>query len=240
MTLILHAGAREVTFAELSAVPTPEPTATHLPVPHHQLVELARYALGFYKHEIVDKHHAVMPDGARYFGVMTLRSPHGDYSDVVGLRNSHDKSFPIGIAFGSRVFVCDNTAFVGDHVIRRKHTAKAKRDLPGLLGEIIAPLQDGRVAQHEKMLRYQNTNITDAIADHAVLEMYRAGVINLQRIDDVLNEWSEPTHDYGAKTAWRLFNAVTFVLAGRVVERPKLTSDLHLIMDRTCGLVRRH
>ena len=90
------------------------------------------------------------------------------------------------------------------------------------------------------MLRYQNTNITDAIADHAVLEMYRAGVINLQRIDDVLNEWGEPTHDYGAKTAWRLFNAVTFVLAGRVVERPKLTSDLHLIMDRTCGLVRRH
>ena len=159
MTLILHAGAREVTFAELSAVPTPEPTATHLPVPHHQLVELARYALGFYKHEIVDEHHAVMPDGARYFGVMTLRSPHGDYSDVVGLRNSHDKSFPIGIAFGSRVFVCDNTAFVGDHVIRRKHTAKAKRDLPGLLGEIIAPLQDGRVAQHEKMLRYQNTTI---------------------------------------------------------------------------------
>ena len=74
MTLILHAGAREVTFAELSAVPTPKPTATHLPVPHHQLVELARYALGFYKHEIVDEHHAVMPDGARYFGVMTLRS----------------------------------------------------------------------------------------------------------------------------------------------------------------------
>jgi hypothetical protein len=62
---------------------------------------------------------------------MTLRSPYDDYTDTVGLRNSHDKSFPIGIAFGSRVFVCDNLAFHGEHVIRRKHTVKAKRELPG-------------------------------------------------------------------------------------------------------------
>ena len=237
MTLVLHAGAHEVSFAELSAVPTPAATATHLPVPHHRVVELARYALGFYQHEVVEERHAVMPDGARYFGVMTLRSPPGEYTDVVGLRNSHDKSFSIGIAFGSRVFVCDNTAFVGDHVIRRKHTAKARRDLPGLLAEIIAPLQDVRAAQHETMLCYQNTPLTDAIADHAVLQMYRGDVISLQKIDDVLNEWSRPTHDYGGKTAWRLFNAATFVLAGKVVERPKLTSELHRIMDRTCGLV---
>jgi hypothetical protein len=46
----------------------------------------------------------------------------------VGLRNSHDKSFPVGIAFGSRVFVCDNAAFIADHVIKRRHTANAKRD----------------------------------------------------------------------------------------------------------------
>lgn len=237
MPLILHAGAKEVSRAELCEVPTPDSTATHLPIPHHVVAELARYALGFYGHEIVEEHHAIMPDGARYFGLMTLRSPYGEYTDIVGLRNSHDKSFPIGIAFGSTVFICDNMAFIGDRVIRRKHTAKAKRDLPGLLGEIIAPLQEVRAAQHQKMLTYQNTNLTDALADHAVLEMYRAGVINLQRIDDVLNEWDEPTHPYGEKTAWRLFNAATFVLAGKAVERPKLTGDLHAIMDRTCGLV---
>ena len=33
-------------------------------------------------------------------------------------------------AFGSRVFVCDNLAFIGDHVIGRKHTVKAKRPGP--------------------------------------------------------------------------------------------------------------
>jgi hypothetical protein len=68
--------------------------------------------------------------GARYFGLLMLRPPYGDYGDLVGLWNSHNKSFPIGIAFCSRVFVCDNLAFIGDHVIKRKHTFKAKRELP--------------------------------------------------------------------------------------------------------------
>ena len=118
-----------------------------LPVPHHEIVELVRYTLGFYGHEIFEEHHAITPEGARYFGLLSLRSPYGDYTDTVGLRNSHDKSFPIGIAFGSRVFVCDNLAFIGDHVIRRKHTAKAKRELPGLVTEIVQPLRDQRIAQ---------------------------------------------------------------------------------------------
>jgi hypothetical protein len=80
------------------------------------------------------------------------QSAYGNYADTVGLRNSHDKSFPIGIAFGSRVFVCDNTAFVGEHVIQRKHTVKAKRELPGLITEIVQPLQQQRIEQNTKLL----------------------------------------------------------------------------------------
>jgi hypothetical protein len=57
--------------------------------------------------------HAITQDGARYFGLMSLRSPYGDYTDTVGLRNSHDKSFPIGLAFGSRVWLA-NRFLVGE------------------------------------------------------------------------------------------------------------------------------
>jgi hypothetical protein len=124
--------AAPVAYDDLRALATPEGTDTHVPVAHHEIVELMRYTLGFYGHEIAEEHHAVTPDGARYFGLMSLRSPYGEYSDTVGLRNSHDKSFPIGIAFGSRVFVCDNLAFIGEHVIRRKHTVKAKRECQDL------------------------------------------------------------------------------------------------------------
>jgi hypothetical protein len=228
---MLHAGANALSYDDLRAVQTPDGTDTHVPVAHHEIVELMRYTLGFHGHEIVEEHHAVTPDGARYFGLLSLRSPYGGYTDTVGLRNSHDKSFPIGIAFGSRVFVCDNLAFIGDHVIRRKHTVKAKRELPGLVTEIVQPLQAQRIAQNQQFLRYQATPIPDEVADHAILWMYRNGIIGVQAIGHVLKAYDEPPHDWGEKTAWRLFNATTFALAGKVAENPGLTKQLHQVID---------
>lgn len=237
MSLMLHAGAAAVDYDGLRAVVTPPGTETHIPVPHHELVELVRYTLGFYGHEIAEEAHAVTADGARYFGLMSLKSPYGDYTDALGLRNSHDKSFPVGIAFGSRVFVCDNLAFTADVVIKRKHTLKAKRELPGLVTEIVAPLQQQRIAQNTKLLTYQGTPLNDMQADHAILDLYRRDVIGVQAIGHVLKAYEEPPHDWGDRTAWRLFNAATFALAGKVAERPDLTRELHQVIDGVCSTV---
>jgi hypothetical protein len=237
MSLMLHAGANPVSYDDLRLVPTPDGTDSHVPVPHHEIVELVRYTLGFFGHEITEEAHAVTEDGARYFGLMSLRSPYGDYTDTFGLRNSHDKHFPIGIAFGSRVFVCDNCAFIGDHVIRRKHTVKAKRELPGLVTEIVRPLQAQRIAQNQKLLTYQGTPLTDELADHAILTMYRNDIIGVQRIADVVEQWERPTHDWGERTAWRLFNAATLALAGKVAEKPDLTKQLHQVIEGVCESV---
>ena len=49
--------------------------------------------------------------------------------------------------------------------------------------------------------------------------MYREDIIGVQRIADVVDQWERPQHDWGDKTAWRLFNAATFALAGKVAER---------------------
>lgn len=235
MSLMLHSGASPVSYDELRAVQLPAATDTHVPVAHHEIVELMRYTLGFHQHEVAEEHHAITPDGARYFGVLCLRSPYGDYTDMLGLRNSHDKSLPIGIAFGSRVFVCDNLAFSADHVIKRKHTIRAKRELPGLLSEIIGPLKDQRLAQNQRLLTYQGTPLTDQATDHAIMSMYRKDIIGVQAIGHVLKAYDEPPHDWGDKSAWRLFNAATFALAGKVAEKPDLTKQLHMVVDATCA-----
>lgn len=237
MTLILHRGAELVPYDQLCAVKMPDATASHLPVPHHEIVDLMRYTLGFYKHQIVEEAHALTPDGQEYFGLLTLKSEYGDYMDTCGLRNSHSKRFPIGIAFGGRVVCCDNLSFIGEHVVRRKHTVKAKRELPGLLAEIVAPLQKQRQLQQITFQRYKDTYLKDAIADHAIMSLYREGVIGVQRIADVAREWDTPSHDWGGKTAFRLFNAATFALTGRVSENPRSTADLHKIVDLTCEVV---
>lgn len=237
-TLNLHSGGELVPYEALREMDTPAATATHVPIEHFRLVDLVRSTLGMFNHEVVAEHHALDGEGMRYFGVMELRSPYTGYTDTVGLRNSHDKRFPIGISFGSKVFVCSNLAFIGDHVIRRKHTANAKRELPGLLMEIIEPLALHREAQHRTFERYRHTELTEPLVDHAIMRMYREGVINVQRIPDVLKEWEEPTHEAaGAWTAWRLFNAATLTLAGRTLERPEATPKLHKIIDGVCEAV---
>ena len=241
MTLILHRGAEEVSLMELQQNHTPEATRSHVPIPHHNLVSLVQYALAYHGHEVVEQHHGITPDGMRYFGVLSLKSKYGDYTDTVGLRNSHDKRFPIGISMGARVFVCDNLSFMGEHVIKRKHTVKAKRELPGLIMEIVEPLAEARQAQQIVFNRYKETTVSPLLADFAIMEMYRQGVINVQRIADVHNEWNEPTFKgFEDHSAWRLFNAVTHALEGKITENPSFTQNLHKVIDGVCERVASH
>ena len=67
-----------------------------------------------------------------------------DHSLVVGLRNSHDHSFCLGVSLGSRVFVCDNLAFSGEVRVARKHTNRIAFDLPKLVNGAVGLLGDIR------------------------------------------------------------------------------------------------
>lgn len=234
MPLLLHTGAEAIDYDGLRALPVPDATSTHVPIPHHSVVDMVKYSLGFFGHELIEEDYGVTPDGARFFGVLSLRSPYGDYTDTVGLRNSHDKRFPIGISIGSRVFVCDNLAFNGEHVIKRKHTANAKRDLPGLVAQVIEPMGEARKAQALTFERYKATELTEDWANQAIMRMYRKGAINVTRIADVLSAFEEPPHDWGDKTCWRMFNAATFALTGRVSEDPRITTTVHEVIDGVC------
>ena len=231
MSLMLHAGAEVIDFDRLRQLQTPEATKTHVPIAHAAVVDMVKYSLGFYGHEVVEENYGVTLDGARFFGVLSLQSAYDGYTDTVGLRNSHDKTFPIGISFGSRVFVCDNLAFSGDVVIRRKHTVNAKRDLPGIVAEVVEPLAEQRAHQQAQFDRYRTTRLSERDVDHLIMQLYRRDAITVTKIADVLGHYDNPPFNWGERTAWRLFNAVTYALSGRVVENPKATTELHAILD---------
>lgn len=233
--LLLHTGAQEIDYDGLRQLETPEPTATHVPVPHFRVVDMLRHTLGFYGHEVIEEKHGITPDSMRYFGLLQLRSPHTGHVDSVGLRNSHDRSFPIGIGLGAVTLVCDNLSFLASTVIKRKHTVNARRDLPGLVAEVVEPLALQREQQAKKFEHYRSTALTDATADHLTLELYRQGVVNIQRVPEILKEWATPTfEDFSEKNAWRFFNGVTFALNGRIAENPAVTARLHAVIDGVC------
>src|SRR6478609_6735801 len=140
--LILHCGAQKTTLDEVKAITTPRSTASWTPIPHHQLITQVQKALHSTNLTIGNQAHSLSHSGDRYFGLMEIkgREASDDYCWVLGLRNSHDKTFPAGLVAGASVFVCDNLSFGGDVKFARKHTVNINRDLPQLVERSIGLL----------------------------------------------------------------------------------------------------
>jgi hypothetical protein len=200
---------------ELSTVPTPPNTTSWYPLPHSRVlgeVEAQLVSCGFI---ITEQAHALTHDGARYFGVLNITLPGRgifEWSWAVAVRNSHDKTFPAGLVAGTKVFCCDNLAFCGEVQISRKHTRFAERDLRELTAWAIGKLGTRLAKLDERILCYNETPVTDALAHDLVVRALDCGVITSTQVPDVLMEWREPSHEeFRPRTAWSLFNAITEV-----------------------------
>ena len=224
----------------LSNVTLPEATDTYQPIGHDYLVDVTEDCLREIGFRFGSQHHGLSHDGARYFGVVELLSenPNSDYSLTVGLRNSLDKRFPAGVAFGAVVFVCANLCFGGEQVIGRKHTVNIMRDLPNLIYAAVGGLKSMQHNQDRRFEVYQQSKLGDTMADHLIVEMLRRNVINTQRVQKVVQEWDEPSYDHGGRTVWRLFNAVTESLKGcNIQEMPQRTIPLQMLLDEQVGFI---
>ena len=163
----------------------------------------------------------------------------GNYTDVCGLRNSHDKAFAAEYVCGTRVFVCDNLAFSGDVRIARKHTTHILRDMGQLVMDALSKFQIEMIANDTRFEAYKQTTIKDATANALVIEMFRSQAITTLRIPGIVKEWYEPTHAEHAedgRNVWRLFNAATETLKneGGLMQLPAYTKRLTSLMDRYC------
>ena len=106
VNLVLHCGARHVERRAIEKSPTPLASQTWVPVPHHRLLEQVESTITGNGLTVINQAHALWQDGQRYFGLLEVANgeSHADYGLVIGLRNSHDKSFPAAIAMGSCCF----------------------------------------------------------------------------------------------------------------------------------------
>lgn len=238
--LILHAGANAVERAQVVAVPLPPRTQSWVPLAHHKFLEGVQNRLQEAGLSVVTEAHGLTRDGARYFGLLQVQNGHidNDFGLVVGLRNSHDKSFPASLAVGSAVFVCDNLAFSAEIRLARKHTVNLTRDLPKLIDTAVGRLGDLRRSQEQRFNSYRQHELTDAAAHDLVIRALDSGVVPVTRVPAVLTEWRNPRHAEfrEGKTAWRLFNGFTEALKGNLDALPKRTVALHGLLDTACGL----
>lgn len=209
--LIVHAGAQRVGRQDLLALPTPEATETHHPIAHAKLVETILESLAFRQLEVVRDEYAVTSDGMRLFGFLEVNIEHNGVRLAFALRNSHDKSFSLGIVAGYRVFVCDNLAFSGEFsALARKHTKNVE------LVEVVGVGVD-RVQRHFQKVQVQidawrGFELADAQAKAVIYDAFIIGNLDAPKklAKDVHSNYFDPQHDeFRDRNFWSLSNAFT-------------------------------
>jgi hypothetical protein len=239
-TLMIHRGGHEVAREELAGVQTPPESATWHPIPHDTLLHEVEEALARNRLQVAAEQHALARDGLRYFGLLQIANGRdgGEHAWVLGLRNSHDRSFPAGFLVGSRVFVCDNVAFSGEIVIARRHTRWILRDLPRLVLDGVAQLTQRWHSQEVRYDRYRLTPVADPEAHDLVIRALDTQAITTTQVPEVLRQWRTSEHAaFAERTAWSLFNAFTGVVSsGSVWTVARRTQVLHGVFDAHCGL----
>jgi len=231
MGIMLHCKTGLVTRDQVFAVPTPPRTKSHCPIPHGKYLASVQAMLVEHGMEITQEQHGLSQDGNKYFGLLGLAHDREDYACTVGVRNSHDKTFPAGIVAGVRVLVCDNLSFSGEIKLSRKHTRHILTDLNPLMGRMIGKLSRFFNQQDNHILAYKQHSLTNDRARFLMVEGVKRGVLGCTHLPKVLEMWEETPHEEFAEfNLWRLFNAVTEVAKGwsaqHLVRRTQLLHNM--------------
>ena len=215
--LMLHRGARVVPREKIELIEAPDPTETWFPIRHSTVLSTVETSLQGAGFTISKSQFALSPDNNRFFGTLTLGSYVGEGINLaVGVRNSIDKTFPIGMCVGSRVFCCDNLAFSSEIIVTKKHTRFGEERFNEGISKAILSLPEHRESQALRIERMRNAEIDSDHANSLILQAYEQKVISHRLLPLVIEEYRHPQHqDFAARNRWSLLNAFTEVLKCR-------------------------
>lgn len=210
--LILHRGAALIGRQDLRELDTPPATETHKPIPHAQFVGSIIESLAYRRLQVVRDEYAVTPDGMRLFGFIQVNIEENGIQLAIGVRNSHDKSFSLGLVAGYRVFVCDNLAFHGAFaaITRKKHSKNLDLD------EVVGIGVD-RVQRHfQKTLldvnAWRGFELSDIRAKSIICDAFIGrGIDAPQHLGKLVhrNYFTPNLPDFDPRNMWSLSNAFT-------------------------------
>lgn len=220
--LALHKGARLIERHELDVVDPPPPTDTWFPLKHSTVLDRVGSTLFDAGYQIEKQALALTADGQRFFATLDLRTPIMDgVSLMIGIRNSTDKSMPIGFCAGERVFVCDNMAFSSEVVIARKHTRFGERRFNDALSRAVLGLSRYQAVAQARIESLRHFDLSEDAANSYLLQSAERGVVGWRLLPKVIEEWRNPKHEeFRPRTAWSLFNSFTEVFKDRQRTQP--------------------
>lgn len=222
-SLILHRGAREVTLDELGDVPAPPATRTWFPISHARVLSTVVDTLDAGGFGIAKQSLALSADNARFFGVLRLCATVAEGVGLsVGIRNSIDRSLPLGFCAGQTVFCCDNLAFRSELLVTRKHTAFGGQRFAEAIAKAVGTLVAFQTAEGTRIAAMRSAEINETSAESLILRAYDQGIVSHLALPKVISEWRQPSHEeFQPRTTWSLLNAFTSALQERSRSNPQ-------------------
>ena len=236
-----------VDFDQVVGVPTPpveyrkkenangERAISYQPIAHDELVNRAKGFLDQQGFTIQDEVHSLARGNNHYFGLFSVDHPNRESSDrgcVVGLRNSHDKTFPAGLCAGDAPFVCDNLIFTNTIKLARRHTRNILQDLDFTINRALGKLFGFWHGQDARIDAYKAVELKNAQVNDIVIRACRAGALPKSKIIDVVDQWESSDHtEFWDRNVNSLYNAFTEVYKGNLVALPNRSEALHSVLD---------
>ncbi len=227
----LSQAAREVALA----CPVPAETMTYKPVAHGFVIDSLKERLDKAGLVLADERYTVARHGQQMFGAFTVKGTNEEQDFSIGFRNSYDKSMQLGIVTGSRVVVCSNMMFKGDHVVQKMHTKSGLIELDQMGDEAIAKMSEtyAQLQRDSKKMKRKRIKTVDAIED--LIRRLRDEERLLSATQEhVLRREIELQERFAAETVWDFYNHTTEALkltpAVDVVDRYSRAHELFLAM----------
>jgi hypothetical protein len=215
----------KVDLADVCAVPVPEYTRTHHPVPYRDaLVALENriYGQGL---DITERRYGLGQKGQQLFARYIIDMGDKDYDMAIGLRQSYNKTLAIGTVAGGRVGICDNGMFTGSafHQVR-KNTTNVWDDFRALLDQAMATVHDAFDEVRNDCTRWKTT-LVDLDPGYEILgKAYGRNVLTTQQATIAFQDWKVPRHsEFSDRNLFSLYQCVTEALkkgpVGQIPER---------------------
>jgi hypothetical protein len=209
-TLIGYQG-RTISRQELALIQTPAATSTHVPVPHHEIVQALVETLGFRHIRVAADEYAASPDGMKMFGVLDLETEMHGCRFAIGVRNSHDRSMRLGLTVGYRVTVCTNMAFSGDfQPLLAKHSKSFS--LVDAISVGVDRMQRNFEPMQKQVEAWRQTELSTVTAKMIIYEAFIESELDVPKhlARQVHGFYFEPRYpEFEPRTIWSLSNAFT-------------------------------
>lgn len=225
MSLILHCNATPVSLTDLAKVKAKKPAGAsdiYQPVNHIDLVSAIKKGCKEKELEITSQQYGLTNDKLGLFGEIKLKGKElpkmKEMECSLGFRHANNRKMSVRFAVGANVFVCDNMAFVGEHILKRRHTNGIE------LEEDVLVALDSYIEQAKELPKIkpelENVKVDNDLeykiftlaseGDDTDEESVNPRLIRPSHLWEFHAEWMHPRHkDFKPRNGWSLYNCYT-------------------------------